>query len=362
MEKKIFRTTSPKNPHEDRPTAGHCMRFKEENLRIEVQQVRDMSEAEIIGGNTTLLAMKNPTSFLIGTSTKGLKLIEQGAQIYSARFPGHPGALTEIVYIDSLDSYLLAYDSQIYRKDIDYHPPYLFLDHSCGLVPGASFRYSSLSEKLIISLYSNHIGVVDLRRKQVEIAIQKMRLEMIQDLTLFGEKNNKVAYITYGGKINVYSFNFKLRKLYGRSSLGLGFIGDQRVFGKSLAVCKQNQYIFVCLRTGYPNGSCRIVMIKIKGRALIRQSTVNEWDQNLNMRLSVEFWGRVGKHLIWVGLTRLSGFFHLYDYNTESGVMKELVEKRAKHQVSQPLKFVQLGEYFYYSGKLGLISKLSIRI
>ena len=59
------------------------------SLELTVHKVKDCSTEGIIGGWWTMSAIRDHNSFLIGTDDigKGLKLIENGTQVYSAKLP-----------------------------------------------------------------------------------------------------------------------------------------------------------------------------------------------------------------------------------------------------------------------------------
>ena len=98
-------------------------------VKISLAQISHLSESKLIGGFCTFFAFKNNTSFAIGTSGKGMKTVENNKLIHSGRLPGtSTGPLLDIIYVEHLDWYLLNYNSNVYRKDIDDKPPYLYMD------------------------------------------------------------------------------------------------------------------------------------------------------------------------------------------------------------------------------------------
>ena len=74
-------------------------------LSIEVDEVSIHEEIRIIGGATTILCFKNPTTYLISTEFKGLKLIENSREIYSALLPCRSSVKPNIIYDENQDCF-----------------------------------------------------------------------------------------------------------------------------------------------------------------------------------------------------------------------------------------------------------------
>ena len=76
--KKVFGSIGSKNelPSQDQ------VKFEEKDLEIKVKVVSHQSESGMIGIGWTYIAMKNASSFLIGTDKKGIKLIENGKKLF----------------------------------------------------------------------------------------------------------------------------------------------------------------------------------------------------------------------------------------------------------------------------------------
>ena len=103
-----------------------------DDLQLTVRQVKKFKETELIGSKPTLVALKNPNSYLVATQLKELKVIKNGLKLFSGLLPKDLQFLTDIIYIPTLNCYLLASSQVLYRKDIDSKPPYLFLEINCG--------------------------------------------------------------------------------------------------------------------------------------------------------------------------------------------------------------------------------------
>ena len=107
MQKETARTKSSEFREEsDTSQAEHDRNFQEENLEVALEEIHDHS-GNLIGGSSTHLAMKSEDSYAIGTSRKGLKVIEGSREIYLDRLLDDQEWLKDLAYIHHLDCYLM---------------------------------------------------------------------------------------------------------------------------------------------------------------------------------------------------------------------------------------------------------------
>ena len=140
--------------------------FKEERLWLECQMIKNHLEEEIIGCEITHLALKNENTYMVATDSKGLKVILKATEIFSGHLPP-PKFLGGVVYVEDLDSFILSVQGQLYRKDIDDQPPYLFMRLSSPTSNAMSLRYSSKNRRLISFIDSKFITVINLDQKKI---------------------------------------------------------------------------------------------------------------------------------------------------------------------------------------------------
>ena len=98
---------------------------------------------------------------------------------------------------------------------------------------------------------------------------------------------------------------------------------------------------------------------------LIEKSVLDVYNQEINFKSALEFYGYFGNHLLWTGPTfdyQKKTFVQVFDYDTESGELKELVEKRVKHEESNPHKMQRVGDEFYYTGNYGTLMRYWIEL
>ena len=364
MEKDIFRTKeSSKDPHIG---AQHLVDLasefqNKEDLRIEVKKLAEHYESGIVGNWSTLSAFKNDTSYAIGTTLSGLKVIEKLNVVYSAIFSEVPRALRDIIYIEHLNCYLLNYNFKLYRKEINQDPPFIFMDLDCGYRPGKCLLYSKLNKKLIVAREGQDIAVVDLHKKMVEMELRTTETTFVRDLKLAGKKENKICFTTIFGTIHLYSLNPRLKKVCSKNRYQVELPKETYEEPTALAVCDQGEYILVAFKERSKSFLSRIILFGVKGHFLVELSTILQrvyMFGNLNSFDTLGFCKRIGNHLIWFGLSRR--LLIVYSSNIESGELTKLGEG-GEHGSYRPMRMDRIGEAFYYTGEQGNIMKLKFR-
>ena len=327
--------------------------FDPNNIKTTVEEVKNFKDYSI-GGFGTFIAFKNPTSYLIATSFKGFKLIENGTIICSSKLPRKAGWIQNVIYIEPLNCYWICFPSIIFRKDIDSEQ---FYPRFSG--KGAIYRYSRLNQRLLIARVRRDVLSIDLKRERADFkAFVKHKGKFI-DLVLFGKKENKVAYITSDGSIGFFVLNFMMKKFCVRSTLQLEEKELTGEMGRSLAVCSKNEYLFVETSSILLNHTMHV--IRIDGRKLTKLAVFEEFC--LGMKNALACCGYAGSKIIWVGLSELADEGgELYCFDLETNELTELEEKRFKHQEEYSSRLMPLGDHFYYTGNLGKVMRLSINL
>ena len=180
------------------------LKFDPKDVKVTTKMFRDESEDGVFGeGSFSLLGFKNPQSYAIGSDNGWLKLREDSKTIASGKLSWNTQDIRGIVYIDHLNCYLLSYiQNAIFRKGIDDSPPYQFMTLSCGYRLGGCLNYSKVHKRLIVVNDRSSISVVNLDRKRIELEIRRDQLDYnIEDLKLFGKRDNKIACLTRKGDI-----------------------------------------------------------------------------------------------------------------------------------------------------------------
>ena len=336
--------------------SGHSAGLDEVDTNLSLQRINYGDKPEFIGRVWTFVSFKNPTSFAIGTHFGGLVVTENNVRIYSERFSSQNKSLNSIIYIEHLNCYLLHHENQIFRKDINNQQPFLFIDVTFSFRPGGCFRYSKVNRKLIIVKDRKNVAVINFERRRVDFEIKSNNDSFIQDLRLFGKGERKVVYMTNLGCISVCCLSYDLRKLCFKSSYQVQLETEKPESSVSLAVYDQGKYILAGTASINPLQSCRMLILRLKDRSIIHTATLYEQAQQgvaNGVKFALEFWRRIQGHILWIGLSCLDGFVHVYDFDAKSGELRELVDKKVKHQETNPWILQSLGDKLYYTGYKG---------
>ena len=307
--------------------------FDESRISLKLEQLQDHSDDDLIGTMATLVAFKNATSYLIGTYGKGIKIIENHNQIYAGRLPVDEGMLDDIVYADHADCYFLHHEDKIYRKDIDEKPAFVFMsiydDHRGGI----SLQYSKINRRLLAVLSWRDISVIDIERKQAEIELKRNLGKHTMDFRVFGKQDDLVISVSKDGLVFLYVLSYDLRKVSTRSHLDLELLGDRKEQGFSVAVNDSGEYALVQTHSMKTFGTSRMFIVKIEGRVLTKAATLDQFSLKIRHMYALDCFGAsVGKHLLWVGLSDYwNGQARLYDFDTQTGVLRELEDKRVDY-------------------------------
>ena len=334
-----------------------------EDLRVHVEEMSDHKRVGIIGGGSTYIAVKDEKSYMIGTWQKGIKVIENCAQVFCDELNHNHERLNDMVYVKPLDSYLLAYNHKLYRKDIDDKPPYLFMDINCDCRIATCFRWSKMNQRLVVNKDHENICVINLRKKQVEIEVKKRIGDRISDFRLFGEDEDMVVAITQDGHVLLYKFNFKKKVGKVVKTMDLELL-NYRERGVSLAVCDNGQYILIEIGwIAIPTTSicCKMLLIEFYKDRLIKRANLGRYSHKIGMKDVMEYYGHVGRHVLWVGLSRgEKGLVQVYEYDKGAETLSELELKRTSHEEHGPVKIHKMEDKLYYTGKFGKLMRLSL--
>ena len=331
-----------------------------DDLQVTVEKVQDCQKQGVIGTFNTLVGIKDPNSFLIGTQAHGLVLMENGTEIFSGQLLGGDGLLHDVIHIPPLNSYFLALDRKLFRKDIDDKPAYLFMDVDCGWRTGACFRYSTLHQRVFILKDQKKISVLNCKTMKFEVNLKKTVGARIMDFRVFGENDSKVISATRDGYLILYSLLDEQRRgLIGSSKIKF-LEGEFQI--SSIAASHINEYALV--EVGGFNSSevtSRILVFKLNVDALIKVAYIDVFRQKIGYKYALESCGSSGSHILWLGLSSgHNGITQIFDYDIEKNILKELEDKRVSHQEDFPSKLHRFKGKFYYTGQRGKLMSLSL--
>ena len=340
-------------------------------FKLEIEEVADEWEEGIIGRDTTFLALKDEGNYLLGTSRKGLKLIQNKKEVYSRKLPqSSRGPLRDLVYASVTDCYFLDLHNKLYRKDIDEEAPYLFMSVPCsGSGYGSSLRYSEPSGLLFVNKSRESILAVNLSFKEIIFELKKDQGGSIVDYNLLGgQTEHLLAWLTVDGFIGLCQLNLKQKTggLVSKIKIdGAWESGAEE--GKSLAVCEQGEFIFTnFVKKGEDMMTSRIVVLKVESGALKLKASLDYFSQAISIapNPSLSTFGYKGSYVLILTLDRSSsGTVRTFCFESVGGTISELVGKGVDHgRELHPSRLHLLDNGFYYTGDYGTVKKLSITL
>ena len=336
-----------------------------EDMKLDLEVLKDFDPVkDLIGGTWTYLAMKSYDSFIIGTKKRGLKVFENGIEVYSEKYVQDNRSLTDLIYIDHLNCYLMDYDNKIYRKDIDNQPPYFFMKCLCGLRIGASFSYSRLHKRLIVSKNYKNISAINLDTRKIEIEVKKTLGTDIFDFVVFGRKQNRVIAVSKEGHLLLYRLDFGQKTGINISHTEVRMLEGRREQPQSVAINGKNDVVLLEIGENKNPLKCsRVAVFELKGDSLTKKACIDQYHQGIGAKVALQCYGYVGRFVVWVGLSvNKESLIQVYVYDTVNGDFKELINKRKRHEEFSPAKMQRIGNQFYYTGHYGKVVCLTVNV
>ena len=350
--------------------------YEVDEITLTVDQINDLTgDPECkIGGVTTHVALKNPNTYMMATNLAGFKLIKDGKKLfYFDELPGDEEYVTQMIYIDHLDCFLMYLSSgdTIWRKDIDWNLHYKYMSFKDTSSSSFAyfrpiFEYSKINQRLIVDMRKG-IGIIDLDRKQIEFEAIKETGGPSLAFKVFGELEERVISLTNDGYFQLYTLNYALKKVCSVSSSYIGDIcseledrEDPKKDRFSIAVCDKNKYAIVS-RGHWQLRHYNVAVFQIRGNELVYKAdlTLNYPEQHSSNDIrAISSFGYVGKHLLWIGLADREA--QVYDYNTEKEELRYLEEKTVNHGDWQCYQMFRSGHQFFYGGRDGKFMRLTV--
>ena len=337
-------------------------RQKLKKMEIRLTRVANHYEDGVIGQEITVMAIKNESSYLIGTNKTGLKLIENETMIFSKSFEVENKRLNDIVYISHFDSYFLGLGNQIYRKNIDESPAFLYFDVGVAARISSCFRYSDLHQRLIITKDKENIAVVNLEAKEVEIEIETEEGDGITDFRLFGDKDDKVVATCGNGYILQFDLNYgeKIGKLL--NSLKIELNGQRKEAPITIEVSKKDQYALVEIGQKSGHLCSRMMILKLESEFISIKASIDCFSQNLRDKYAISCFGEIGTRVVWVEASTHQALVQVFVYDKETNIFEELESKRVFSSENYPSKLHRLGDDYYFTGDRGTIVRMKLII
>ena len=183
---------------------------------------------------------------------------------------------------------------------------------------------------------------------------------------MFGLEENKIVCLDQLGEILICSINYDLKKITRKRRNKVELKRDLARFKfeslVSVSASGQGKYLVVRKRVKKSFDKSTLMLFEVKGCSLVQLATLQQKGHPGWRKRTFGFWRWVGKHALWVALEdSLGGDVQLYDFDTDSGRLRELVNQRVSHQEKKPSILQVSGDKLFYTGNLGFVIALSLK-
>ena len=338
-----------------------------QDLTLTSGLVKNHAEHSKIGSarsGRNYLALKGRNSYMIATSREGILVVENSSAVYYGSIPHRYESFKDIIYVEHLDCYLMDHYKKLWRKGIDGNPPYVYIDMSYSHTSSATFFYSALNQRLIIKKDQNVISAINLETKEAEIEVTKDIGGSIDHFRLFGEDENQVVGLIEKGVVILYELDYKNKTGEVASHYKIPLIDSRSERAITVAVCDKGRYIMVEIQTVMRWKCSRMMILEITtDNALVQREVLDVFDEGIPLKSLLDTFGYVGSHILWVSMSsKADGIAQIFDFDTETSELRELVNKRFLHKEANPTKLHRLGRHFYFVGNSGKIKSLTVDV
>ena len=344
---------NPKNPRSVERSSATQSEFREDRLFLKFDQINSNEESGILHARENYLALKNENTYLIASELDRLKLVLNYREVYSDDLPPHK-PLFSVIYIEHLDCFFLSLLGNLYRKDIDDKPPYIFLELSEPFFALRHLRYSKMNRSLVSFFLQRGITIVDLDIKKVEIIAENDLGGIVVDCKLFGEKENMLVSISEETDLGLHILDFRRRKILSSNRYKI----QETEKRSSLGVSDQNDYVLV----GVSENNPKLIVFKVEDKRLVKKALLfNRYSLERTRNTGFGCCGYFGSHILWVGFEEWGlARARVYDYDTKMMKLRELKSKSVPIGQSNPTDLYCIGNRFYFTGERGSFMRLTV--
>ena len=207
--------------------------------------------------------------------------------------------------------------------------------------------------------------VTNLLTGEVEINLGKGIGGKIMEFKVFGKNEDQIIAITDDGYLILYKIDYLSRNGWVETHYKISLLEERKERLLSIAVCKESGYALVEIEGYRTNArrpiSSRMMVFEVRQGSLIWKRSSDQFDQDLKSKHTLQCEERSPRgHILWTGLTKEEdGFIQVFDYEIEAEFI-ELVGKRVRHQVRNPIKSQHIERKAYYSGSQGKVMRYSL--
>ena len=348
-------------------------RFNLQDIELKIEQVDTNEDFAEIEPECMILADKNETSYLLAATEEGFKVVEEGKQVFSTR-KNDPasqaaGLITDVMYLEPTNCYLINLNGSLVRKDIDSNLPYYFADvrlQTMEETPCTSFQYSNLSKRLFVNSEEQGIVVIDASKPTLTVRFNfpEDPWDSVADFVVFGQIENRVLKLTCTGLLALFNLNLEQNKVLSETTHQIELESRRNEMANSVAVCSKGKFACVEIKVHCEEPtSSRLMVFEVGGNSLTPKATLDLHQYGFGCQSALTGLGYFSSNAVFLGLGGLLGEegqeAHLYEFNLGAAELREVEGKRVPHEETNPQKIQRVGDCFYFTGTGGKVMKVS---
>ena len=339
------------------------------SIKPKIDQIRPSQDSPFIGGNITLIAVKNETSYLLATNKRGLVLIENDQIMFQDLLPQNCMSLLDLLYIPDHDFYLMCHNKQVYKKDIDHLQAYLYLPNvKCFGWPKQCIKYSRVNERIFINSGSKEIVIFNPRNVSMRFTISSILGNLNADFTLFEKSEKFLMFLTLDCRLGVQEVEYNeqkssvidMKKLPARDFL-------IKETGCSLAVDPACEFVCVSTRgtKSQKNFIMRYIVYGLKNNLIGRVKHIfNCWREEIPFQFVFRSLGQIESKIMFFGLSGVeasSDDIFFIGFDLEKQKIEVVTQARLfQDRPTRVLAMDKVGGKFYCCGQRGGVYELKV--
>ena len=331
-----------------------------EDWNWNIEMICDYDQVSIIGKHYTFVAVRDATSFLIGTFNKGIVLMEKDSVLYEGNASVHGNELRNLVYADHIESYFICVDNGLYLKKINKEPAKEFLSVRFGHWWGRGMHYCKTSQRLIVDKEFNSLAVINIEKKKIDVILKFPDQDLIIDFQIFSRRfSQRTIAIQREGRLTLHAYDGKRKMGKQLEWLFLDLDKERTEEPCGIAVCPRGAFALIELRSQSSGDSSRFFLYQINDDKFSIRCAYDNIKAELNFKWALRCDGYFEDHLLWIGMTADNYSVVTLDFDQRNGEMHELRGKRTDHLEDCPMKIEKFEDSYYYIGRLGKLMKMT---
>ena len=333
-------------------------------MGLVLEQIGSMKEYGIIGVNDTKISVKNSNSYFIATKNKGCKLLEKGVLLYKGRISSKLSWGLNLLYIPKSNYYLISTYQGVYIKFIDRSPPRLIL------IPKRLCTYSLYPispETTILYSTENRPYAFNHNRKKVQYLPEAPLINSMRsyETNLVEKEHSEVRTkclkrAIFSAEISLFDLSEHCHK--HNPFINRGMNSREKISQISFSPDKQFVCYFLARRVAIQHLNYVLLTVRLfklgKLGGFEPVGFIHFQNDFVDGDGFSECFGYHGDRLVFAWVAKhMGGPILVFDYDFKRRIFRET---RRPHGECEPSKFERVGDWWYYTGKLGKVMRLRL--